>query len=150
MMDDSLRELYQEMILGHNKNPKNKGRLESPDVTKEGFNPLCGDQITLDVQFDGDVVANLAFDGHGCAIDTASASMMTEAVKGKTREDAIAIAQAFAHMVLRDEEADTELLGKLTVFEGVGEFPARVKCATLPWRTLELALVGGAETASTE
>lgn len=149
MISDAMRDLYQEVILDHNKNARNRGRLDPADAEQEGFNPLCGDQLLLTVRLDGDRISEVRFDGHGCAIDTASASMMTEAVQGKTVEEARALAAAFAHLVLRDGTPDMAALGKLKVFGGVGAFPARVKCATLPWRTLEAALGGGAGDAVT-
>ena len=145
-----MRDLYQDMILGHNKNPRNKGKLDPADARQEGFNPLCGDQLDLTLRFDGEQISDIAFAGHGCAIDTASASMMTEAVKGKSKTEARELAAEFVHLVLRDGPSDAQMLGKLKVFSGVGEFPARVKCATLPWRTLEAALEGGASAVSTE
>lgn len=149
-MDDAMRDLYQDMILGHNKAPRNRGTVPEADARREGHNPLCGDQLVLTARFDGDTIEDIRFDGHGCAIDTASASMMTEAVKGRSTEEARSLAKEFLHLVLRDGEADRQRLGKLAVFTGVGEFPARVKCATLPWRTLEAILDGKDEEVTTE
>ncbi len=137
-----MRELYQEVIMDHNKQPRNKGRLESPTTSAEGFNPLCGDQIDLQVQVEGGVIVDVAFEGHGCAIDTASASLMTQAIKGKSVDDVQAMVADFLQLAMGEADPD---LGKLNVLAGVREFPARVKCATLPWRTLEQALAGGGE-----
>ncbi|HET6398321.1 MAG TPA: SUF system NifU family Fe-S cluster assembly protein [Candidatus Thermoplasmatota archaeon] len=149
-MDEAMRDLYQDMILSHNKSPRNKRVLEGADRMQEGFNPLCGDRLTLFLKLDGERIADIAFTGHGCAIDTASASMMTEAVKGKTVPEALAMYEHFHHLVLRDAPADTKALGKLAAFSGVGEFPARVKCATLPWHTLRATLRDEKRPVSTE
>lgn len=142
-MDEAMRELYQDTILQHNKSPRNFRVI--PDATHqlEGFNPLCGDRLTLYVKLEADRVADIAFQGHGCAISTSSASMMTEAIKGKTKAEAERMFQAFHHLILRDGPAPKkEEIGKLAVFSGVGEFPARVKCATLCWHTLKSELDG--------
>ncbi len=151
-MSPDLRELYQEVILDHSRRPRNFRQLERANRTAEGYNPLCGDQITLYLQVEGDVIENLGFQGDGCAISTASASMMTASLKGKTMADAEALFRAFHHMLTGngDGAAERETLGKLAVFAGVSEFPVRVKCATLPWHTLHAALAGSGQPASTE
>jgi nitrogen fixation protein NifU and related proteins len=149
-----LRELYQEVILDHSKKPRNFGPL--PDATRQadGYNPLCGDRATVFVRLDGDVVADVRFQGAGCSISTASASMMTEAVKGKSRTEAEALFERFHGLVTRDAAAAQQeidpALGKLAVFSGVWEFPVRVKCASLAWHTLKAALDGDDRPVSTE
>jgi nitrogen fixation NifU-like protein len=146
-----LRELYQEVILDHHKKPRNYRKLEGARHV-EGYNPLCGDKVTVYVQLDGDVVRDVTFQGSGCAISTASASMMTESLKGKTRAEAEALFQSFHALLTGKARADGEgpELGKLEVFSGVREFPVRVKCATLAWHTLHAALEGEDKTVSTE
>lgn len=138
---DSLRELYQEVILDHNKNKRNYRKIENPDGFAHGVNPLCGDQIDVYLNLKNGVVEEVSFDGHGCAICTSSASMMTVALKGKTEADALALFESFHH-ALTDDEAHPEdvPLGKLKVLTGVKEFPVRVKCATLAWHTFDAAL----------
>ncbi len=142
-----LTELYQETILEHNKNPRNFREIEDADKTALGNNPLCGDALEVYVKMDGDTVADIAFKGSGCAISKASASMMTQAVKGKTRDEADELFDEFHKMVTgeMDIESDENRLGKLRVFAGVLEFPARVKCASLSWHTLNAALQGEEE-----
>ncbi len=142
-----LNELYQEVILEHNKNPRNFREIESPDRTADGNNPLCGDALRVYVKLDGDTVTDVAFKGSGCAISKASASMMTQFVKGKSREDAEVIFDEFHRMVTGelDAEAEENHLGRLKIFAGVLEFPARVKCASLSWHTLHAALQGEGE-----
>ena len=136
-----LRDLYQEVILEHAKAPRNFRVLESPSSKAEGYNPLCGDRCTVFLQLDGDVIQNVAFQGTGCAISRASASMMTQALKGKTTGEAEDMFRRFHRMVTGQQAGeDTSELGKLEVFGGVSEFPARVKCATLAWHTLQAAL----------
>jgi nitrogen fixation NifU-like protein len=137
-----LNELYQDTILEHNKNPRNFREIEDADKSAFGNNPLCGDALQVFVKMDGDQVADVAFKGSGCAISKASASMMTQAVKGKTREEADRLFDEFHRMVTGelDIESDENELGKLRVFAGVLEFPARVKCASLSWHTLVAAL----------
>jgi nitrogen fixation NifU-like protein len=137
-----LSDLYQEVILDHNKNPRNFREIENADKTAEGHNPLCGDQLKLYLAMDDDCVKDVAFKGSGCAISKASASMMTQVVKGKTREQAEVLFDEFHRMVLgeMDEEQEENHLGKLKIFAGVREFPARVKCASLSWHTLHAAL----------
>ena len=148
-----LRELYQEVILDHHRRPRNFKVLEDARHV-EGYNPLCGDKVTVYVRMDGDVVRDVSFQGSGCAISTASASLMTEGLKGKTRAEALALFRAFHHLLTGVPEAPgTEApdLGKLEVFSGVREFPVRVKCATLPWHTFHAALAGEEDkTVSTE
>lgn len=137
-----LSDLYQEVILEHNKNPRNFREIENADKVAEGYNPLCGDQLKLYLAMENDMVKDVAFKGSGCAISKASASMMTQMVKGKTREQAEVMFEEFHRMVLgeMDEEAEENSLGKLKIFAGVREFPARVKCASLSWHTLHAAL----------
>ncbi len=141
-----LRELYQEVILDHNRNPRNHGTLEDPTNQAEGHNPLCGDNVRLTLVTDGDRLVDIRFDGQGCAISTASASLMTEAVKGKTRAEAEAIFREFQQMVTETGDAtDHSDLGDLEILGGVREYPVRIKCATLPWHTLHAALQGQTE-----
>lgn len=137
-----LNELYQETILEHNKNPRNFREIEDADKEADGNNPLCGDALRVYVKMDGDTVSDVAFKGSGCAISKASASMMTQSVKGKTREEAEQLFGEFHAMVTGnlDIETDNHHLGKLRIFAGVLEFPARVKCASLSWHTLNAAL----------
>lgn len=139
-----LNELYQETILEHNKNPRNFREIANADKMADGNNPLCGDALRVYVAMDGDTVADVAFKGSGCAISKASASMMTQFIKGKTREEADVIFDEFHRMVTgeMDVEAEENHLGKLRIFSGVVEFPARVKCASLSWHTLNAALHG--------
>jgi nitrogen fixation NifU-like protein len=148
---DDMRELYQETILDHHKHPRNFRKLESGQ-SSEGYNPLCGDRITVYVLLDGDVIEDVAFEGSGCAICTASASVMTEVLKGKTVDEAEELFGQFHDLVTGDpsEKPETEGLGKIAVFFGVREFPVRIKCATLAWHTLKAALEGKAESISTE
>ena len=146
-----LRELYQATILDHYKKPRNFGPLPGATRHAEGHNPLCGDRVTVHVLLDGDRVADVRFEGSGCAISTASASMMTEIVKGMTRAEAERLFERFHDLVAGSAEASAEAadLGKLEVFSGVREFPTRIKCATLVWHALHSAL-GEAKTVSTE
>jgi nitrogen fixation protein NifU and related proteins len=139
-----LSDLYQEVILEHNKNPRNFREIEDADQYADGKNPLCGDALRVYLKMDGDVVGDVAFKGSGCAISKASASMMTQAVKGKTKAEAEHIFDEFHKMVTGelDIESDDNDLGKLKIFAGVLEFPARVKCASLSWHTLNAALRG--------
>jgi nitrogen fixation NifU-like protein len=138
-----LRELYQETILDHGRAPRNFGKLDHCTHEADGDNPLCGDKIHLYVELDGDKVSNISFDGAGCAISTASASLMTEALKGKSITDAMALFERLHESLTGQGEADESIeLGKLAVFEGVREYPLRVKCATLAWHTLRNALEG--------
>ena len=137
-----LSELYQQVILDHNKKPRNFHKLETANHMAEGYNPLCGDHLDVYVELDGDNVKDISFEGSGCAISKASASMMTQAVKGKSKQEAEALFEEFHRMVTGrlDEETEPNHLGKLTIFAGVREFPVRVKCATLSWHTLVAAL----------
>jgi nitrogen fixation protein NifU and related proteins len=146
-----VNDLYQEVILEHNKNPRNFREIPDADKTADGNNPLCGDALRIYVEMDGDTVKDVSFKGSGCAISKASASMMTQAIKGKTKEDAEVLFDEFHKMVLGelDEDSGENHLGKLKIFAGVREFPARVKCASLSWHTLHAALVGE-EIVSTE
>lgn len=134
-----LNDLYRDVILDHNKKPRNFGPLEPADAGAEGFNPLCGDRLTLRLNLAGDTIREIRFEGQGCAISTASASLMTEAVKGKTRGEALALFER-VHSLLTDDAAGAEDLGKLAALSGVREYPARVKCASLCWHTLASAL----------
>jgi nitrogen fixation NifU-like protein len=149
---NELSELYQQMILDHNKKPRNFFKLEGANRKAEGYNPLCGDRIIVYVQMEDDVVQNISFEGTGCAISRASASMMTESVKGKTRAELQMLFQKVHRMLTAppDAEVDSRELGKLASFSGVREFPVRVKCATLSWHTLNAALEGKQEEVSTE
>ena len=137
-----LSELYQQVILDHNKKPRNFRKLESANYQAEGYNPLCGDQLTVYINLEDDLVTDVGFEGSGCAISKASASMMTQAVKGKSKEQAESLFKEFHSMVTGelDEETEENSLGNLKIFAGVREFPVRVKCATLPWHTLHAAL----------
>ena len=147
-----LRDLYQEVILDHNKRPRNFGALEHPSRTARGHNPLCGDRLTLYLTLEGDKIADVAFEGTGCAISKASASLMTEAIKGRTVSEAEALFKRFHEVVTApgDAPVDTAGLGKLAVFAGVREYPARVKCASLAWHTLNAALERSDATVQTE
>ena len=146
-----LSELYQQVILDHNKKPRNFKRLEDANRTAEGVNPLCGDQLTVYLHVEDDVIRDVSFEGSGCAISKASASMMTQSVKGKTRAEAETLFDEFHRMVLGelDEEQMPNQLGRLKIFAGVREFPARVKCASLSWHTMHAAL-NGEDTTTTE
>ncbi|MDQ3279846.1 MAG: SUF system NifU family Fe-S cluster assembly protein [Acidobacteriota bacterium] len=146
-----LRELYQQVILDHNKNPRNFREL--PDATSrvEGYNPLCGDHYTVFLKVDGDQIQEVSFTGNGCAISKASASVMSSTVKGKSKEEAEGLFDTFHRLVTGEVSGATdEQLGRLAAFSGVSEFPARVKCATLAWHTLRSALEGNEEKVSTE
>ena len=149
---NDLTELYQQTILDHNRSPRNFRKLEPADRRAEGDNPLCGDHITVYLRLDGDVIKDVAFQGSGCAISTASASLMTSAVAGKSRAEAGRLFHTFHEMVTGgpDAPADPKTLGKLAAFAGVRQFPARVKCASLAWHTLRAALDGAAELVTTE
>ena len=146
-----LRDLYQEVILEHSKQPRNYRELGDANHKAEGYNPLCGDHFTVYLKMDGEKIQDVSFQGSGCAISKASASMMTQSVKGKTLAEAEKIFEQFHKLVTGAEHNGTrEELGKLAVFSGVSEFPVRVKCATLAWHTLHAALEGKQETISTE
>ena len=137
-----LRDLYQQTILDHTRKPRNKHEMPDATSTADGHNPLCGDKIKLFLKLNNGVIEDISFTGSGCAISTASASMMTEALKGKTLAEAQPLFESFHTMLTSpmDHEPDIETLDKLAVFSGVREFPVRVKCATLPWRTLQAAI----------
>jgi nitrogen fixation NifU-like protein len=146
-----LRDLYQEVILEHSKAPRNYHAIADSNQKAEGFNPLCGDHFTVYVNVDGESIQDIGFQGSGCAISKASASMMTQAVKGKSRVEAKALFDTFHKLVTTGEaNGDRDDLGKLAVFSGVSEFPVRVKCATLAWHTLQAALEGKQDKISTE
>ena len=146
-----LSDLYQEVILEHSKVPRNYRELAGADRHAEGYNPLCGDRFTVYLKMDGDIIRDVAFQGSGCAISKASASMMTQSVKGKTKEEAVAIFDRFHKLVTgRAAAPEGQDLGKLSVFSGVSEYPVRVKCATLAWHTLRAALEEDQKTISTE
>jgi nitrogen fixation NifU-like protein len=150
-MTADLGDLYQEVILDHNRQPRNFGALPRANRKAEGFNPLCGDRVTVQVELLDGVVKDIRFQGSGCAISKASASMMTDAMKGRTREQAEALFREFHRLLTGDPAApDPAALGKLVVFSGVREFPVRVKCATLAWHTLRAALENAPEIATTE
>jgi nitrogen fixation NifU-like protein len=138
---DDLRDLYQEVILDHNKRPRNFGALAGANRSAEGHNPLCGDRVTVHLEVDGaGRIQGISFEGAGCAISTASASLMTDAIKGRTTEEARELFQGFHKLLTTGEGAGAPELGKLAVFTGVREYPMRVKCATLAWHTLQAAL----------
>lgn len=146
-----LKDLYQEIIVDHNRSPRNFGALPDADRTLEGYNPLCGDRLKLYLKLDGDRIADIRFDGSGCAISVASASLMTEALKGRTVDEARRLFEDFHQLVTASRApADTARYGKLAALAGVRDYPARVKCATLSWHTLNSALAGGAAAVSTE
>ena len=146
-----LRELYQQVILDHNRAPRNFKQVENANREANGTNPLCGDKIRVSIEVENGVIKDIGFQGSGCAISKASSSLMTAAVKGKTVEEAEALFESFHAMVTGgDGEPDRKALGKLTAFSGVREFPARVKCASLPWHTLHAALEGATAPVSTE
>ncbi len=147
-----LDDLYQEVILDHNRSPRNFGKLKEPNRTAEGYNPLCGDQITVYLKLEDGMIREISFHGSGCAISKASASMMTSSVKGKTENEALSLFEDVHQMLTEGVESgdDSQKLGKLAVLSGVCKFPARVKCATLSWHTLHAALTGKGEVASTE
>ena len=136
----SLEELYKEVILDHYRTPRNKGQLDPHDVALERNNPLCGDELELYLKFDGEKVGEIAFDGKGCSISLASASMMTEKVKGLSIKDAGQMAETIKRMMAGEEEGDTEVLGDLVSLKGVVKYPVRIKCALLGWNTLLEAL----------
>jgi nitrogen fixation NifU-like protein len=144
-----LKDLYQELILDHGKRPRNRRRMEHATTHAEGYNPLCGDKIRLQLKVDNDSITDASFEGSGCAISTASASLMTETLKGKTRHQVEQLFERF-HQLVAGEGAPSTELGKLAVFSGVREYPMRVKCATLPWHTMRAALQGWGQPVSTE
>ena len=145
-----LKELYRDVILDHNKRPRNFGKLEAADAHADGHNPLCGDRLTVFLKMAGDRVEDIRFEGKGCAISTASASMMTEAIKGKDKADIGALFGKIHSLLTQQDAVADPALGKLAALSGVREYPARVKCASLCWHTLNAALDKGAATVSTE
>lgn len=146
-----LRDLYQDVILEHSKAPRNYRELPAANHKAEGFNPLCGDRFTVYLTMEGDSIRDISFQGSGCAISKASASMMTQIVKGKSAAEAEKLFDSFHKLVTGQAHSNGDAeLGKLTVFSGVSEFPARVKCASLAWHTLRAALEGKQEAISTE
>ena len=146
-----LKQLYQDVIVDHNRSPRNFGKIENADRTLEGFNPLCGDRLTLYVKLDGDTLSDIRFDGSGCAISVASASLMTEALKGKTLAAAGQIFNDFHHLLTaEDAEPDLDRFGKLAALAGVRDYPSRVKCASLCWHTLHAVIDGNQTAVSTE
>jgi len=147
-----LSSLYQEVILDHSKRPRNFHAIENADHHAHGYNPLCGDKVTIYLNLEGDRIADISFQGSGCAISTASASILTETLKGKSRAEAERLFEAFHKLVTGRavDSPDAPALGKLAVFSGVSEFPVRVKCASLAWHTLHSALEGASADVSTE
>jgi nitrogen fixation protein NifU and related proteins len=147
-----LENLYQEVILDHNKRPRNHRSIEGASAHADGYNPLCGDKVTIFLKLDGDRITDISFQGSGCAISTASASILTETLKGKTRQEAEMLFEKFHDLLTGKSQAASSgpPMGKLAVFSGVSEFPVRVKCATLAWHTLHSALSGSPEVVSTE
>jgi nitrogen fixation NifU-like protein len=145
-----LRDLYQEVILDHHRRPRNFRKLEDANRRADGFNPLCGDKIHIYLRVEDGIVRDVGFEGSGCAISTASASMMTESLKGKSQAEVEALFGQFHDLVTGKSAPDPASLGKLAVFAGVREYPVRVKCATLAWHTLRAALKGSLETVATE
>lgn len=146
-----LQDLYQELIVDHNRHPRNRRKIENADRHAAGYNPLCGDRVTVYVTLDGDVIADVAFEGKGCAISTASASLMTESLKGKTLAQAESLFRCFHDLVTGEHASCEDVdLGKLEVFSGVSKYPARVKCASLVWHAVKSALDNNPETVTTE
>jgi len=145
-----IKDLYQEIIVDHNRNPRNFGVIADADKTMEGFNPLCGDKLKLYIKIDGQNISDIAFDGTGCAISVASASLMTDAMKGKSIDEAETLFNNFHSLITTENEIDSDHLGKLAVLAGVKDFPARVKCASLCWHTLRSALIGDDKPVTTE
>ena len=147
-----IQELYQQVILDHNKNPRNYGELKPCTHFAEGYNPLCGDHFNIYANLDGDVIKDIHFAGSGCAISKSSASIMTTLLKGKTKTEAEVLFDKFQHLVTADmsELPDMDELGKMAVFAGVREFPARIKCASLAWHTMKTAISGEGKVVSTE
>ena len=148
-MNDELQDLYQQVILDHNRRPRNYRVIEG-GCKAEGYNPLCGDRLTVYLRVEDGVVTDVSFEGSGCAISKASASLMTESIKGKTIQDAKEIFERFQRMITSPTDVDVESLGKLTVLAGVRQFPVRVKCASLAWHTFRAAVDAQAPVVSTE
>ena len=147
-MTSDLSELYQEVILDHNRRPRNFRAIDAASHTAEGYNPLCGDRLTLYLQLAGDTIADVSFEGAGCAISKASASLMTDALKGRTVNEADALFARFHRMVTTPPDQPVEDMGKLSSLAGVREFPVRVKCASLAWHTFKAALKGERRTST--
>lgn len=147
---NNLRDLYQQILIDHNQHPHNFCSLDNPNHEKEGFNPLCGDKITLYVNEKDGIITDVCFQGSGCAISTASASLMTDAVKNKTIEEILELFNEFQKLVTTGKNESPEKLGKLSILAGVAEFPMRIKCATLPWHTLKAILTKDQNKISTE
>ena len=145
-----IKDLYQEIIVDHNRNPRNFGVIADADKTMEGFNPLCGDKLKLYIKIDGKNISDIAFDGTGCAISVASASLMTDAMKGKSIDEAETLFNNFHDLITTENGIDSDHLGKLAVLAGVKDFPARVKCASLCWHTLHSALIDDDKPVTTE
>ncbi len=145
-----LRDLYQEVVIDHSKRPRNLHKIADADRAAQGYNPLCGDKVAVYVKLANGRVNDVSFEGSGCAISTASASIMTEVVKGKTVDEALSLFDRFHHLVTGNSDGQEPELGKLRVFSRVSDYPARVKCATLVWHTLRSALQGAGGVASTE
>lgn len=146
------QDLYQEIVMDHNRRPRNFGSIADSTSSSEGFNPLCGDQVTVFLKVSDEIVEDVSFEGVGCAISKSSASMMTEGVKGKSVEEALTVFQAFRRMLTTtsDQMEDSEILGDLEILKGVSQYPTRIKCATLSWHTLQAALQGSGSNVSTE
>ena len=149
---NDLQDLYQDIIMDHNRRPRNFGPVEQPTHKKEGYNPLCGDQIELELKIVDGIVVDVGFTGVGCAISKSSASMMTEEIKGKTLEVVTSMFEQFRRMITvnNENDLDVDLLGDLEILQGVSQYPARIKCATLSWHTLNSALEGDEDTVTTE
>jgi nitrogen fixation NifU-like protein len=147
---NELQELYREVILDHNRNPRNFGTLDNADEIVEGVNPLCGDKLKLFIKLNGNTIENIKFQGTGCAISVASTSLMTERVKGASVSEALELQQQIHEMLTTDSAAPGQSLGKLAALSGVREFPSRVKCASLGWRALKSGLTNGDAAVSTE
>jgi len=145
-----LSDLYQEVILDHSRHPHNYGGMADATRKAEGYNPLCGDQLTLYLKLDGDRIQDIRFEGHGCAISKSSASVMTDIVKGKSKAEAAVLFDKFRQLVTDPSAVQVEETDKLAIFSGISEFPARVKCAVLSWHTLRSALENKSEKATTE
>jgi nitrogen fixation NifU-like protein len=145
-----LKDLYREVILDHNRHPRNFGELDAPDRVVDGVNPLCGDKMTLYVKLDGDTIDDISFRGTGCAISVASSSLMTERVRGRSIDSALSLYEQVHDMLTKDDAESMEGLDKLAALAGVREFPARVKCASLAWQALKAALTGSSEPVRTE
>jgi nitrogen fixation NifU-like protein len=140
IQEPELDDLYRELILDHYRHPRNRGSLSHSTAKAEGYNPLCGDEIGIELELEDGVIKDVAFTGRGCSISQASSSMMTEAIKGHTPEEALAIASEFKHLMTDADAEASEDLGDLEAFQGVAKFPVRVKCATLAWHVLEEGL----------